>query len=139
MHDLLKSARDGNRTRTDITAHRILSPACLPIPPPGRPKKSKHGFDTVPGTMSERRDSNPRPQPWQGCALPAELLLHLIFGKEEASRKCCQNAPFGCPRPDLNRHGHCCPQDFKSCVSTNFTTRASFRLKIQTLWVWIFN
>ena len=23
---------------------------------------------------SERRDSNPRPQPWQGCALPAELL-----------------------------------------------------------------
>ena len=27
-------ARDGNRTRTDISAHRILSPACLPIPPP---------------------------------------------------------------------------------------------------------
>jgi hypothetical protein len=24
--------------------------------------------------MSGRRDSNPRPQPWQGCALPAELL-----------------------------------------------------------------
>ena len=23
---------------------------------------------------SERRDLNPRPQPWQGCALPAELL-----------------------------------------------------------------
>ncbi len=23
---------------------------------------------------SERRDSNPRPQPWQGCALPTELL-----------------------------------------------------------------
>ena len=22
---------------------------------------------------SEKRDSNPRPQPWQGCALPAEL------------------------------------------------------------------
>ena len=26
---------------------------------------------------SGRRDSNPRPQPWQGCALPAELLPHL--------------------------------------------------------------
>ena len=26
-------ARDGNRTRTGISAHRILSPACLPIPP----------------------------------------------------------------------------------------------------------
>ena len=25
---------------------------------------------------SGRRDSNPRPQPWQGCALPAELLPH---------------------------------------------------------------
>jgi hypothetical protein len=23
--------------------------------------------------LSEKRDSNPRPQPWQGCALPAEL------------------------------------------------------------------
>lgn len=29
-------ARDGNRTRTGITANRILSPARLPIPPPGR-------------------------------------------------------------------------------------------------------
>ena len=27
-------ARDGNRTRTGIAAHGILSPACLPIPPP---------------------------------------------------------------------------------------------------------
>ncbi len=23
--------------------------------------------------LSEKRGSNPRPQPWQGCALPAEL------------------------------------------------------------------
>ena len=27
-------ASDGNRTRTGIAAHGILSPACLPIPPP---------------------------------------------------------------------------------------------------------
>jgi hypothetical protein len=27
--------------------------------------------------LSERRDSNSRPQPWQGCALPAELLSHM--------------------------------------------------------------
>ena len=26
--------------------------------------------------MSEKRDSNSRPQPWQGCALPAELFSH---------------------------------------------------------------
>ena len=42
--------------------HRILSPACLPIPPPEQTLKS-----------SEKRDSNSRPQPWQGCALPTEL------------------------------------------------------------------
>lgn len=30
----LSCASDGNRTRTDIAVHGILSPACLPIPPP---------------------------------------------------------------------------------------------------------
>ncbi len=29
-----------------------------------------------------------------------------------------------CPGSDLNRYSHCCEQDFKSCVSTNSTTRA---------------
>ena len=29
--------------------------------------------------LSGRRDSNPRPQPWQGCALPAELLSLFSF------------------------------------------------------------
>ena len=33
-HKSPPGTRDGNRTRTGITAHRILSPACLPIPPP---------------------------------------------------------------------------------------------------------
>src|SRR5580704_5459330 len=28
------------------------------------------------GILSGRRGSNPRPQPWQGCALPTELLPH---------------------------------------------------------------
>ena len=28
---------------------------------------------------SERRDSDPRPQPWQGCALPTELLSHCVW------------------------------------------------------------
>ncbi len=26
--------------------------------------------------MSEKRGSNPRPQPWQGCALSTELFSH---------------------------------------------------------------
>ena len=33
---LLKSTRSRGRTGTAITGHRILSPACLPIPPSGR-------------------------------------------------------------------------------------------------------
>jgi hypothetical protein len=51
-------------------SHRILSPACLPIPPPGRVEKKIGQVSDLSG----RRDSNPRPQPWQGCALPTELL-----------------------------------------------------------------
>ncbi len=45
------------------SAHRILSPACLPIPP----------LERLKNLLSEKRDSNSRPQPWQGCALPTEL------------------------------------------------------------------
>ncbi len=55
--------------RRDLNPHnrndyRILSPACLPIPPLRHP-------------WSEKRDSNPRPQPWQGCALPTELFSQI--------------------------------------------------------------
>lgn len=32
---------------------------------------------SVPFSWSERRGSNPRPRPWQGRALPAELLSRL--------------------------------------------------------------
>ena len=43
--------------------HTHLKRARLPIPPPG------HG----------KRDSDPRPQPWQGCALPTELFPQKIL------------------------------------------------------------
>ena len=33
LFTLKLSTRSGNRTRTAIAGHRILSPACLPIPP----------------------------------------------------------------------------------------------------------
>ena len=37
--------------------------------------------------VSGKRDSDPRPQPWQGCALPTELFPQLLFsdGRETAS------------------------------------------------------
>ena len=53
--------------------HRILSPACLPIPPP----RQNLIFMNFYISKSGKRGSNPRPQPWQGCALPAELFSRL--------------------------------------------------------------
>ena len=60
--------------------HRILSPACLPIPPSGRLVSliKKRLSSCSKPFWSKRRDSNPRPRPWQGRALPAELLLHIL-------------------------------------------------------------
>ncbi len=43
-----------------------------------RQKKSRH----VAG-QSGKRDSNPRHQPWQGCALPTELLPHKLCKYKE--------------------------------------------------------
>ena len=90
-------------------AHKILSLACLPIPPPwqvlaycifshctwtrSNPSKkySRHVSTLTKATSfttkidlrtriqylwSEKRDSNPRPRPWQGRALPTELFSH---------------------------------------------------------------
>ena len=48
--------------------HTHLKRARLPIPPPGHLFLSDNLHP-----MSGKRDSNSRPQPWQGCALPTEL------------------------------------------------------------------
>ncbi len=60
---------------------RILSPVRLPVPPP-RP------------LLSERRDSNPRPPPWQGGVLPLNYVRILSL----------------CRLHDLNTR----PSDYKS-------------------------
>ncbi len=64
-------ANGRNRTGTDKKVREILSLLCLPIPP--------HSHTTSENEWSGRRGSNPRPQPWQGCALPlsySRILLH---------------------------------------------------------------
>ena len=38
-------------------------------------------------TQSGKRDSNPRPQPWQGCALPTELFPRRLL----PGRSCCRH------------------------------------------------
>ena len=63
--------------RTNV--HWILSPTCLPIPPlepPKRTNSTKKCWWTA-FLLSEKRDSNPRPPPWQGGALPTELFSRI--------------------------------------------------------------
>ncbi len=44
--------------------------------------------------MSGKRDSNPRPQPWQGCALPTELFPHYFLSQEHFSECGCKGTAF---------------------------------------------
>src|SRR5574344_705591 len=43
--------------------------------------KIKKGRRDVCLFLSGKRDSDPRPQPWQGCALPTELFPRFPFGE----------------------------------------------------------
>ncbi len=55
---------------TRPNGHYPLKVARLPIPPPRQ---------TFVFSWSEKRDSNPRPRPWQGRALPTELFSHFTL------------------------------------------------------------
>ncbi len=63
--------------RTNV--HWILSPTCLPIPPlePVLLKITANWYII----LSEKRDSNPRPPPWQGDALPLSY-FRIMFMNE---------------------------------------------------------
>ena len=84
-------AEDRNRTGTNLTIRGILSPLRLPVPPPRQvymnvidcnmeaAPRIELGIKVLQTSAlplgyaaiwSGKRDSNPRPQPWQGCALP---------------------------------------------------------------------
>ena len=63
--------------------HTHLKRARLPIPPLGP------DFNILSQryqNMSGKRDSDPRPQPWQGCALPTEL-FPLVHFREVKRRR----------------------------------------------------
>ena len=82
----------------DRNGHRILSPACLPVPPPGRYIKKTSLF-TERISLSGRRDSNPRPRPWQGRALPTELLPHNKFWNANIIQKVISSNIFYYKKP----------------------------------------
>ena len=78
------------RTGLEPARRETLAPetSASTIPPPGLRIRTK---------LSGKRDSNSRPQPWQGCALPTELFPQIIsdlrvqsynsFLKQQAFRK----------------------------------------------------
>ena len=66
-----------------VEKHTHLKRARLPIPPLGL-KFRKLKLNTF--YSSGKRDSNPRPQPWQGCALPTEL-FPLVHFREVKRRR----------------------------------------------------
>ncbi len=93
-----KRAPERTWTVTAIAGHRILSPACLPIPPPGQKNHEQENKEhrirngVVPNFCSKknpacgrevflsgRPGSNRPPRPWQGRALPNELLPLVCF------------------------------------------------------------
>src|SRR5881275_2892683 len=62
-----------------------MSPASYQTAPPRVGVSSAIAPAVRPGE-SGKRDSNPRPQPWQGCALPTELFPHdLLAGAIDAT------------------------------------------------------
>ena len=75
-------------TRTNV--HYPLKVARLPIPPSGHLAPRVLRQEPLPWEgLSEKRDSNPRPRPWLGRALPTELfsqVLHHNFC-------CCTSVP----------------------------------------------
>ena len=75
LNGWLHRGGDGIRTRVDGFAGR-----CLTTRPPHRgpdPWRTGSQISTTRSiTASGRRESNPRPSPWQGDALPAELRPH---------------------------------------------------------------
>ena len=86
----LVGARDGDRTRI-ARGREILSLLCLPISPPGRladyserQTQKRESDGRFPFFLlflwSGRRVSNSRPIPWQGIALPTELLPQIPGG-----------------------------------------------------------
>ena len=69
-----------------VVKHTHLKRARLPIPPPGLLWLAPCQLIQK---MSGKRDSNPRPRPWQGRALPTELLPRSYSIKGSISLNAC--------------------------------------------------
>ena len=81
-------------------------------------------------TLSGKRDSNSRPQPWKGCALPTELFPHII--KELFSNISCtvEKHTFD------NAHTYHHSQNFNSQNSTLKTQLSKLNSQNSKLILW---
>ena len=80
-------ARGGNRTRTRFFGEQDFK-SCVSTYSTTRASDRKKIHPETSGwiMLSGRRDSNPRPSPWQGDALPAELLPHLYKNLKRSAK-----------------------------------------------------
>ena len=78
-------------TRIELARLSTLAPetSASTIPP------REHQFTVLSG----KRDSNSRPQPWQGCALPTELFPHLSILRKSKFNLLFQVIQQPSPRP----------------------------------------
>ncbi len=106
-HSRFSSVRDEIRTHT---AFRPLPPQSS-VSTNSTTRTSKRSDEA----LSEKRDSNPRPRPWQGRALPTELF-------SQAGRRFFRRV-----RDEIRTHTAFRPLPPQSSVSTNSTTRTSKR------------
>ena len=81
---IIKSYKQ-KKSLSSTTTTFLVPEAGLEPAQPQWPKDFKSFVSTIPPSgqkclvnSSEKRDSNPRPQPWQGCALPTELFSHFV-------------------------------------------------------------
>ncbi len=91
---LQSSAERQNSRRT---ATKQLCARCKPNLLETKEAKKQNASQVRGKTLSERRGSNSRPSPWQGDALPAELLSHLHKEQTEINQLPCRiRARLGC-------------------------------------------
>ena len=98
------------------------------------------GQKTSPETGTKWLKSPPLTGPHQQTATGSRVPPVPLRGTSGGSYQRCSPSTkkagqstcfFLCSRRESNPYGHCCPQDFKSCVSTYSTTRASSCREVQ--------
>src|SRR5947209_2662060 len=112
-HSELRANAKCGLTRVYALRHRVWAVQDSNLRPPRCQRGALTNLANRPRTAREsgKRDSNPRPQPWQGCALPTELfprqtkvlrparLVRPIMSRE--ATQFCRHGGEGNRTPDL--------------------------------------